>query len=394
MATPTLLLGGFLGAGKTTLLAASAVHLASSGKRSVAVLCNDLADGSIDTACVTAGAATVASGEVSGSCFCCNFPALLSTARELRATLADDGRGVLLCEPVGSCTDLSATVLQPMKARHADEFEMKPLSVLVDAARLRPLLAAPGAAADVAGGALPEGGAYIARKQLEEADVVLVSKADLLGAEERRELAAGLARLLPGRGAGAVRFVSATSGEGVAEWLEWALAATAEQAGTRLAKMDYEVYAAGEAAFGWVNAEWELTTAEMVPVDGEVWGAFVAAVMDAVHAQLQQRQRAVGHVKALLTGAGSYYLANLVGLGAVLSKRGKCREGAGPLTLLVNGRVQGSPQELEAWICEGVSGALEGEEFAALRAELKVSRSLVPGRPEPTFRALEIGARG
>ena len=45
--------------------------------------------------------------EVAGGCFCCRFPDLLAAIRELQATAAPE---FILAEPVGSCTDLAATV--------------------------------------------------------------------------------------------------------------------------------------------------------------------------------------------------------------------------------------------------------------------------------------------
>ncbi len=50
--------------------------------------------------------------EVSGSCFCCNFNGFTDAIKEIRAEASAD---VIIAEPVGSCTDLSATIMQPLK---------------------------------------------------------------------------------------------------------------------------------------------------------------------------------------------------------------------------------------------------------------------------------------
>jgi hypothetical protein len=39
---------------------------------------------------------------------------------------------VLIAEPVGSCTDLSATILQPLKDQFKQQFVPAPFSVLAD----------------------------------------------------------------------------------------------------------------------------------------------------------------------------------------------------------------------------------------------------------------------
>ena len=48
---------------------------------------------------------------MAGSCFCCNFNALTSTVERLGEGQLPD---VILAEPVGSCTDLVATVIRPL----------------------------------------------------------------------------------------------------------------------------------------------------------------------------------------------------------------------------------------------------------------------------------------
>lgn len=67
--------------------------------------------------------------EVPGACFRCSFPRLVDSV----ATLTESQRpDVILGEPVGSCTDLTATVLQPLKRFYANRLIVTPLIVLVD----------------------------------------------------------------------------------------------------------------------------------------------------------------------------------------------------------------------------------------------------------------------
>jgi G3E family GTPase len=129
-----ILVGGFLGSGKTTLLWQAATRLAAAGKR-VGLITNDQAPDLVDTGLLTEQGMNVR--EVAGSCFCCNFPALIAAAESLRNDVRAD---VLIAEPVGSCTDLSATILQPLKDKFAQDFVLSPLSVLADPQRLREVL--------------------------------------------------------------------------------------------------------------------------------------------------------------------------------------------------------------------------------------------------------------
>ena len=119
---------GFLGAGKTTLILAAARILAERGVKCAAIL-NDQAGDLVDSAFVEAQG--VATGEVTGGCFCCRFSDLMDSLDQVRAIAP----GVIFIEPVGSCTDLSATILQPLKGEFGQQYRLAPLTVMVDPAR-------------------------------------------------------------------------------------------------------------------------------------------------------------------------------------------------------------------------------------------------------------------
>ena len=104
-----IMLGGFLGAGKTTMIGRLATHYRAQGQ-AVGVVTNDQAEDLVDTRTLAAQGHDV--GEVAGACFCCNFDELLNQVASLAKRRDPD---VLLAEPVGSCTDLAATVVQPLK---------------------------------------------------------------------------------------------------------------------------------------------------------------------------------------------------------------------------------------------------------------------------------------
>src|SRR5688572_24709719 len=103
-----VMVGGFLGAGKTTTIAKLARHYMSQGKR-VGIVTNDQASDLVDTNSLRSQGFEV--GEVAGSCFCCNFNELVNTIGRVGIANRPD---VILAEPVGSCTDLVATVVQPL----------------------------------------------------------------------------------------------------------------------------------------------------------------------------------------------------------------------------------------------------------------------------------------
>ena len=162
-----VMVGGFLGAGKTTTLARLARNYMARGKR-VGLVTNDQAQDLVDTNSLRAQGFPVQ--EVPGACFCCKFDELVSRAGDLQAAERPD---VILAEPVGSCTDLVATVVQPLKGLYAGRFQVAPYSVLFKPSHGLRILRNEGA------GFSPKA-AYIFRKQLEEADAIIINRADEL----------------------------------------------------------------------------------------------------------------------------------------------------------------------------------------------------------------------
>ena len=218
-----VVVGGFLGAGKTTLLMAAARELHNRGLRA-AVILNDQGEDLVDTQ--FAGLHGVTSGEVTGGCFCCRLSDLLKVIERLRAYAPD----VIFAEPVGSCTDISATILAPLRDYQAS-YRLAPYTVLVDPMRAETLLQQQ-ADPDLA---------FLFRKQLEEADLVCFTKADL--AQKPSDVPSPV-----------VRNLSARTGEGVAAWLDEVLSGTLTAGGTTL-DIDYEQYAHAEAALAWLNLQ-------------------------------------------------------------------------------------------------------------------------------------------
>src|SRR5258706_15169498 len=124
-----IMIGGFLGAGKTTAVAQFARRFASQGRR-VGLITNDQGSDLVDTAMLRSSG--FATEEIPGGCFCCRFNSLVDAARKLTAATRPD---VFIAEPVGSCTDLVATVTYPLRRMYGDHFAIAPLSVLVDPIR-------------------------------------------------------------------------------------------------------------------------------------------------------------------------------------------------------------------------------------------------------------------
>lgn len=273
-----VLIGGFLGSGKTSLIQAAARQLQQRGLHSVAIF-NDQGQDLVDTQ--ASERQGLVAREVTGGCFCCRYSQMLAAIEEARALQAD----VIFAEPVGSCTDISATVFAPLREEF-HRYRVAPFTVLVDPARARELRGA---------GADPDA-AFLFENQLREADLVCFSKSDVHAETPD----------LPGMTA---RRLSAVTGEGVAAWLDEILGGWLEAGHTTL-EIDYGRYAAAEAALAWMNlsfvleAEPALSAAQLAgPLLDRLDGALTAAGIPIVHLKLLD-STAQGWLKAALCANG------------------------------------------------------------------------------------------
>src|SRR4051794_21429689 len=119
-----IMVGGFLGAGKTTAMGRLARFYMGRGQR-VGLVTNDQAADLVDTHALREQGFPVE--EVAGACFCCKFDDLIAKVGQLESAQRPD---VILAEPVGSCTDLVATVVQPLKDLYGGRFAAAPYPVL------------------------------------------------------------------------------------------------------------------------------------------------------------------------------------------------------------------------------------------------------------------------
>src|SRR5687767_4231032 len=198
-----IMIGGFLGAGKTPALLKLAEHLTSQGRR-VGLITNDQSSGLVDTTLATSQGYPVE--EITGGCFCCRFNSLTTAAERLTDSSKPD---VFLAEPVGSCTDLRASVQYPLRRLYGDEYRIAPLSVLVDPIRALRILGIEG------GKAFSPKVLYVYGKQLEEAEVIVINKADLVEDDRRSALQDALRAAYPHAD---VLSASARTGVGLDAW--------------------------------------------------------------------------------------------------------------------------------------------------------------------------------
>lgn len=369
MAPPRLcLVGGFLGSGKTSLTLAAAERLEADGQ-TVAVVTNDHDGQLVDAGLVEARGLPGAS--IEGGCFSCRLHELVATLHEVAEETQPD---VIFAEAVGTCTDLSATVLHPLRSRHPEAFDLAPITVVTEPRLVTGLM----------GQTLPMGTEdirYLFGKQLEEADLVVLTKADAHDQRLVDQCGSALAQELDDR---PVLVTSAQEGTGLDAWLD-RLAAD-EPAGQHILDLADERYHAAEAEMAWLNA-----TGHVSGRADQLAPALSGLVSGIVH---RIGPGSVSHLKILLQGdEGHLWAAAAMGEDrATIRRHGDL--GQGPWELRVNLRALTSPDHAEEVLHRMVAHQAPERGLSITFGEIERFR---PASPAPTERVdapVETGTTG
>lgn len=360
-----IMIGGFLGAGKTTAVAKLARRLTERDLR-VGLITNDQGRNLVDTALLRSQG--FATEEIPGGCFCCRFNSLVEASKVLTASVTPE---VFIAEPVGSCTDLVATVTYPLRRLYGENYTIAPLSVLVDPIRARRIFGLED------GGNFSEKVLYIYHKQLEEADIIVVSKCDLLDPPKLDALRAAMARKYPRT---EIMAVSARAGTNLDAWFE--RITSGEQSPRATVQVDYDIYADGEALLGWLNCTVQLTAKRAFDSD-----KFLKQLAGEIRKRLCRRKAEIAHLKMTLSpddGMGDLAVANLVRNDFVPELSLELEEPVKNGELILNLRAEAAPDVLGSAVRDGLAAAAKS--FATLEATLDHLEHFRPGRPKPTHR--------
>ena len=325
-----IFVGGFLGSGKTTALAGLAQRLIRQGKR-VGIITNDQSENLADTVIVNEmlHELGVPVEEVVEGCFCCKFEDLINRMEKVLEYEPD----IMMGEPVGSCTDFVAAVANPIKIHYKEAFRFAPFCTMVDPDRVQELLLGE------IDSEFPEEVAYLFQKQLEEADIVLLNKIDLLSDQDKETLIAALKSKFPSK---TVTAISAKKGNGMDIWLETLITAR-PGANTVLREIDYDRYARAEAILGWLNGAVKMTSAESFESS-----ELLESLMHDLQLHLMQEKAEIGHLKSVLTAGGKSMWANLTRLDADITLSDARLKTISSASLIINARVKIEPVKLEA----------------------------------------------
>jgi len=177
---PIYILTGYLGTGKTTLLKPLLQHIVAQGRK-VAVLMNELGSVSVDTLSLQGSGVPVV--DMLDGCVCCTLQGSLEDT--LKAMIAENQPDVVFLETTGVAApiDLIATLSKPE------------LESLVQLAGVFTLVSARRFPMDVTPSANLDANEQTMIEQVQHADVLLLTKSDLVSAEKHEALEAVLRQL-------------------------------------------------------------------------------------------------------------------------------------------------------------------------------------------------------
>lgn len=356
------LLGGFLGSGKTTAIQRACEALLNRGN-SVAVITNDQGIQLVDSAFIKGH--QIPGREVVKGCFCCNYNQLEEGILSLQA---EEKLDILFAESVGSCADIVATIIKPLRKFHRETDIV--YSVFADALQLLRIAAGKALTFD-------EDVNYIYEKQLEEADILVVNKSDLLSKEEKCIIENWVQKSFPGR---TYLFQNSLEVKDIKKWMETLICFNPDTERNSL-QINYDKYGAGEAKLAWLDCEVEISTGNMNAI------SVATILINKIYSRICQQRLPIGHLKFLMRAGEWQRKVSFTSLNEPFLRQSDSLYNINSLTLIINARVQTLPEILKNTVKEIFDEIMEEQACVIKYHDLSAFQ---PGFPKPTYRMTDL----
>lgn len=346
------LISGFLGSGKTTAIQTVCKALQSENKK-VGVITNDQGIMLVDTGYFESN--SIPNRQVVNGCFCCNYNALDENIESLILTNDPD---VIFAESVGSCTDIVATVMKPLLQFKKDI--RVTVSTFADMRLLYMLYVEKKALFN-------EEVKYIYQKQLEEAEIIVVSKSDLATKEMIDSIHDFFQTEYPGK---KIIYINGTDATSTAQWLSVVQKHTPVDLSSLT--IDYDVYGAGEAMLAWFDEEFEINSNDGNAIEDSI------ALGNTIFKQLKNNNLPIGHLKLLINQQlkVSYTEVQAPSIPVTIPRATK-------VEIILNARVQTDPETLTKIVSDAMND-LQKEKNCSIN--ITNCNAFIPGYPRPTHR--------
>jgi G3E family GTPase len=354
------LVGGFLGSGKTTAIQQACMQLLNDNVK-VAVITNDQGSRLVDTGFIRSF--SIPTQEVVNGCFCCNYEQL---SHAISSLIEQHDPAIIFAESVGSCTDLIATIAKPLGEFHP-QLEVF-ISVFADAGLLLSLVNGTSCFLD-------ETVQYIYKKQLEEADIIVVNKIDLLNKDELEQVKKILQSEYSGK---KILFQNSLSKESIRKWIN-DLNNYKTSSHRKSLDLDYDIYGEGEAKLGWMDAR-----LSMVTIDDSAYEAALTLI-NKIFSKITELQLSIGHLKFLIDDGSEKTKISYTTAGQEEIKNLNSLKRTSDVHLLINARVQTEPGLLKEILNSEIASLASSMNAMITTNQLAFFK---PGFPKPTHRVL------
>lgn len=353
------LVGGFLGSGKTTAITNATKILIEKGI-ATSIITNDQGKYLVDSKFIQSQG--IPNAEVTGGCFCCNYDQLTLQINRLKDR---ENPSVIFAESVGSCTDLIATVLKPLQEYEQNLIEQVTFSTLTDGPLLLSWLQ---------GQTLPFDADtnYIWEKQIEESDILVVNKIDLLSDGAIKFIGENIKAQFPSK---LLFFQNAHDIRSIQKWIQTLNSPRTVKHKT--VDVDYNKYGKGEANLAWLDESLEFISTDHSAL--RIADEFIAGLVK----DITSKKLPVGHLKFLL------YSNNKSNKFSYTTIQGEARSEIDPgeesnrVLLVLNARIQTSPDTLRDMVSDRVEHLRSNHEVEIIENNIAFFR---PGFPKPTHR--------
>ncbi|MGI6711228.1 MAG: GTP-binding protein [Bacillota bacterium] len=315
-----MVVSGFLGAGKTTSMVALANYVnGNSGKASV--IANDLgAKNLVDAKFSEACGCNIT--ELTGECICYQTENLVDRLRRLMDYEHND---LVMSDIPGCGVGALEHVYHKLNKEYHGEFELAPFTVIVDPERLRTIMPEQ---ADIN---LPEEMKYLFKAQLQEADVVVLNKIDLLTDTEIEAYLKFLKDFCPDVAVFAISAKNKTNIDQVADYI------MTHDAQLKSVDIGYggPEFIAAEQKLSWYNRQLYVKIC-CGTFDGN---AFLEDLIENIRTKLKDKHRNIPHLKVFANGAdGTACKISLLGVDYDMQFDSRLSQPCIDLPVIINAR--------------------------------------------------------
>lgn len=354
------IIGGFLGSGKTTAIVAAAKQLVSLNKK-VGIITNDQGKYLVDTAFYRYE--NLPTVEVTGGCFCTNFDDFEAKFNEIREQVDPD---VVFAEAIGTSPDIVASVVKPLHELNIAGVSIKSLTVFNDVRLLRHR---------IQGKLMPfsEHVLYIIDKQIDNADVLIINKIDLVSREESSEIEKIVQKEYPGK---KIRMQNSRDENNIKGWIDLLDSLQTYTLGIS-PEIDYMKFGKGETSLSWMNEK------IVLDVSGRNGRDVVIGVLGSIIEAVLENGCGIGHLKFLI---GDKFHEIKTGITFLENERWKndIPDLFGDwITILINARIEAEPERLQKIIQKSIKESADKMKIAFVESDCDVFR---PRMPEPSRR--------